>query len=87
MILLINEIRINLIKGLALTRKSFQYKKGPHFYSTNRRYEKNVIVKYINFFIPCLSGSASYVGNLGGIPPYRDVDCIVRAPLYSSVAL
>lgn len=45
MILLISEIRINLIKGLTLTRKSFQYKKRPHFYSTNERYEKNVIVK------------------------------------------
>lgn len=50
MILLVNEIRINLINGLTLARKSFQYKKRPRFYSTNEKYEKNVIVKYRNFF-------------------------------------
>lgn len=87
MILLISEIRINLIKGLTLTRKSFQYKKKTSFLQHRMKDMKNVIVKYRNFFIPCLGGSASYVGNLGGIPPYRDVDCIVRTPLYSSVAL
>lgn len=51
MILLVNEIRINLINGLTLARKSFQYKKRPHFYSTNEKYEKNVIVQIQKFFL------------------------------------